>query len=269
MAFEFSDRHIETYQTRGYTVFEQILPATLIADLRRVTDQAREMARDEGGAQAQRLQPIANYDLEAQPFRDYADLPELVDALSRVLTPRHRHGDLEYLGVLFEPRDLPWATHWHRDWRDNVAGLPLDKWDEVFADIDYFNQINSALYEDSSTWVVPGSHLRRDLPREIERFPDRPVPGPEVDGKTYEERERTCLTYCQSMPDAVQLHLEAGDFALYRNTLWHIGNYVPHKKRATLHDGPKTPEFIRFIEQAREISVKRREAGHGMENPNA
>ena len=53
MAFEFSDRHIETYQTRGYTVFEQILPATLIADLRRVTDQAREMARDEGGAQTQ------------------------------------------------------------------------------------------------------------------------------------------------------------------------------------------------------------------------
>ena len=61
MAFEFSDRHIETYQTQGYTVFEQILPATLIADLRRVTDQAREMARDEGGAHAQRLQPIANY----------------------------------------------------------------------------------------------------------------------------------------------------------------------------------------------------------------
>ena len=138
----------------------------------------------------------------------------------------------------------------------------------MFDDIDYFNQINCALYEDSCTWVVPGSHLRRDLPREVERFPDRPIPGPDLEGKTYEERESICLDYCQSMPGAVQLRLEAGDFALYRNTLWHMGNYVPYKKRATLHDGPKTPEFRDFIESNRIEAAERREQGHGRENPN-
>ena len=41
---------------------------------------------------------------------------------------------------------------------------------------------NCALYEDTSTWVVPGSHLRHNLPREKERFPTRPIPVPELEG---------------------------------------------------------------------------------------
>jgi hypothetical protein len=48
------------------------------------------------------------------------------------------------------------------------------------------------------------------------------------------------------MPGAVCLHLDAGDFALYRNTLWHLGNYVPYGKRATLHDAADTPEFLEW-----------------------
>ena len=70
------------------------------------------------------------------------------------------------------------------------------------------------------------------------------------------------------MPGAVQLHLDAGDFALYRNTLWHIGNYVPYRKRATIHDGALTAEFKDWIAKAGEAAKKRRKTGHGMENPN-
>jgi hypothetical protein len=269
MAFTFSERHIEEYHTLGYTVFRQILPPSLIRDLRRVTDQAREIARAKSGGQVQRLQPVARYDIDQQPFIDYAELPELLDAITRTLTPRHYHGDREMLGVLLEPRDLPWCTQWHRDWRDNISGLPLAMWDEVFLDINLFNQVNCALYDDASTWVVPGSHLRRDLPREVERFPDRPIRGPHLEGKDAEERERLCLEYCQSMPGGVPLYLRAGDFTLYRNTLWHMGSYVPYCKRATLHDGVFTPEFKAWMTAALETARQRREAGHGMENPNA
>jgi ectoine hydroxylase-related dioxygenase (phytanoyl-CoA dioxygenase family) len=141
-------------------------------------------------------------------------------------------------------------------------------WDEVFDDINMFNQINCALYEDSCTWFVAGSHLRRDLPREAKLFPDRPIAGLDLKDKTVEERERVCLEYCRSMPGSVQLHLEAGDFALYRNTLWHLGNYVPYKKRATLHDSATTPEFDEWSRKASEAAQKQREAGNGMENPN-
>ena len=120
-----------------------------------------------------------------------------------------------------------------------------------------------------STWFVPGSHLRRDLPQEAARFPDRPIDPPELEGKSAEEREYAGRDYCRSMPGAVQAHLEAGDYCLYRNSLWHLGNYVPYRKRATIHDGVMTPEFVAWSAEARAESAARREAGYGMENPNA
>lgn len=268
MTFKVSDYHIEEYHRHGYTVFRNILPTSLICDMRRVADVARDMAREKNGPQVQRLQPVANYALELQPFKDYAELPELIDAIVKVLTPHHQHTNPQVLGILFEPAEMPYCTVWHRDWRDNAAGLDLAMWDEVFGDINCFNQVNCALYQDHCTWLVPGSHLRQDLPREIERFPDRPIVGPNLQGKTSEEREQLCLEYCQSMPGAVQLHLEAGDFALYRNTLWHLGNYVPYCKRATLHDVVDTPAYVSWRTKAMEVARKRREAGFGMENPN-
>ncbi len=268
MAFQFSDRHIDEYHTQGYTVFRQILPPSLVGELRRVAEKARHLARQQRGPQAQRLQPVGNYDLDQQPFIDYAELAPLNDAIHRVLTPRHYHGDRKMLGILLEPAELPWCTQWHRDWRDNVAGLDLKTWDARFSDIDLFNQVNCALYEDTCTWVVPGSHLRRDLPGEAARFPERPIAGPVLEGRTYEERERLCLDYCRSMPGAARLFLEAGDFTLYRNTLWHLGNYVPYQQRATLHDAVDTPEFAAWREEALAAAQKRREAGFGMENPN-
>ena len=76
------------------------------------------------------------------------------------------------------------------------------------------------------------------------------------------------LEYCRSMPGAERLYLEAGDLALYRSTLWHIGNYVPYKKRATLHDNAMTPAFRAWIDEMRVEAKERLAAGIGMENPN-
>lgn len=252
MPFRLSDQQIEEYHTQGYTVFRGLVPPSLLTDLRRVTDRAREIARAKHGPQAQRLQPVFAYELDHRPFEAYGELPELKEAIARLLSPRHTTPTRAMLGVLLEPAELPWCTPWHRDWRDNVADLNVAAWEAVFRDLNYFNQVNCALYADSSTWVVPGSHLRDDLPRERDRFPTRPIPGPRLEGLSYEERERACLEYCRSMPGAVCLHLDAGDFALYRNTLWHMGNYVPYVKRATLHDVVDTPEFVEWRKTARE-----------------
>ncbi|HEX4123857.1 MAG TPA: phytanoyl-CoA dioxygenase family protein [Tepidisphaeraceae bacterium] len=240
MAFPFSERQIEEYHRDGYTVFRGILPPALIAELRRVTDKGRELARARHGPQAQRLQPVFSFDLDLQPFRDYLELPALVDSVQRVLTPRYWPGNPRVLGVLLEPADEPWCTNWHRDLRDFTTDpRQLASFAEHFSDINFFNQVNCALYEDDSTWIVPGSHLRaEDSAAERERFPTTPAPGPKLDGLSAAERERVCLEYCQSMPGAVRLHLDAGDYCLYRNTTWHIGSYVPYRKRATLHDTP-------------------------------
>ncbi len=269
MAFIFSDQHIEEYRTLGYTVFRQILPASLVGDLRRVADEARRIAREEHGLQAQRLQPVGRYDLDQQPFIDYGELAVLKDAIHRLLSPAHSHGNRDVYGILLEPATDAYCTQWHRDWRDNASGLDLARWDEHFLDDRYFNQVNCALYADSCTWVVPGSHLRRDLQREIKRFPRRPIARPLLEDKSAVEREQLCIDYVTSMPGAVQLHLEAGDFCLYRNTLWHIGNYVPYRQRATLHDAVDTAEFAAWRDEVLADATKRREQGMGMENPNA
>ena len=147
MPFTFNDKHITDYHTLGYTVFESILPDSLLGDLRRVTDKAREIAYEVTGRQAQRLQPLANYDLDLQPLKDYGELPELNDAIHRVLTPNHYHADLTRTGVLLEPADHPWCTNWHRDWRDHMPEEIFESefredWDNQTHHIDYMNQIN-------------------------------------------------------------------------------------------------------------------------------
>jgi ectoine hydroxylase-related dioxygenase (phytanoyl-CoA dioxygenase family) len=239
MPLHATQQHIDEYQRDGFTVFRRILPPTLVADLRRVADRARELARQQQGPQAQRLQPLGEHELDPQPLRDYLQLPELVDAVHAVLSPRHAHtAGLGLVGMLFEPADHPWATTWHRDWRETVPEVRR-RWLESFHELDLFNQANCALYDDDCAWVVAGSHRRSaDTPGEIAA-----APMPSLEGLGDVEVERALLDYCRHMPGAVQLRLGPGDYALYRNSLWHIGSYRPSARRATLHDFVDTPAF--------------------------
>lgn len=267
--FQFSERHIEEYQRLGYTVFRGIVPPTLIADLRRQCDLAVQIVRERDGAQTQRFQPVSAFAIDHAPFEEFQNLPPIRDAVARVLTPQHEaSGGLDLLGVLIEPAKHAWCTAWHRDWRDNVQGLDLKAWQARSQDIDLFNQVNCALYEDSCTWVVPGSHLRGDSDAEIARFPTRPIAEPNLSGLSGAERERVCLDYCQSLPGAQRLLLDAGDYCLYRNTLWHLGNYIPYRKRATLHDAPMTSAFRDWFTVMPKLAAERVASGASWENPN-
>ena len=248
MRFKFCHSMILDYRTQGYVVFRQILPLSLIRDLRRATEKVHQYAREKGGPQAQRLQPIINYDMDLKPFYDYANLPELVDAIGSVLTPRHQiaRGEVKRTGVLLEPAEKPWCTRWHRDLRHaekffETSNVPdMEEFRRIKSDPLWFNQINCPLYEDNSLWYVPGSYLRMDLPEEVTAA-EAPLPPEEA---SYEERERKCLQYTQAMPGAVRLYMDAGDFALYHPRGWHIGVYLPDRKRVTIHDYAPTPEYL-------------------------
>ncbi len=251
MAFEFSERHIDEFKTRGYTVFRQIVPPSLIRDLRAAAEEARRLAREKGGPQAQRLQPVGAYEIDRGPFVDFSGLPELVDAVARVLTPRHSPSNPETCGILLEPAEEPYCTTWHRDGRS--AGTDMGPWRRMFHHVDFFNQTNCPLYRDSSLWYVPGSHLRPD-DFSLEAPLDREGPKTSIDleGMDSEERERVCNEYVLAMPGAVRLDLEAGDYALYRSNAWHLGTYVPYTKRATLHDYVDTPAFYEWRKSGEE-----------------
>ncbi len=261
MAFQFSEKHMGEFQMQGFTIFRGILPPALISDLRRASARGCELVRKARGPQIQRFQPISKFEIERGPFEEYRNLPELRDALARVLSPRHRHGDPDILGVLVEPAEKAWCTNWHRDWIDHLPPGVLDVHPTNFQDPGLFDQTNCALYEDGSTWLVPGSHLRRTaLPGEMDAFNGRPTVAPNFEGMTDAAREQACVEYCRRMPGAVQVHLNAGDLALYRCVMWHIGSYAPYRKRATLHDIPDTPEYAAWRKRIEVIQKEQRPA---------
>ncbi len=237
MPFQYHDGLREEYQTAGFIVLRDLIPAALLTDLRSETDRAREIARREHGEQAQRLQPIYRYpELNPQPFRDFLNLPELQKVVENVLSPEHKQSNI--MGVLLEPAEEAWATNWHRDWAHHVQNLSPERFETVKRNLRMFNQLNGALYEDGSLWAVPYSHNRPDTPEELTAFPQNPPSSPAITPEmTSTERERVCLRYARSMPGAVQLLLGAGDVAFYRACMWHIGAYIPYRRRATLHDG--------------------------------
>ncbi len=252
MAFEITSQHVADFHRDGFVVFRDLLPGSLIKDLRAQADIALTIAR-ERSPQAQRLQPIASHAaIDMKPFDDYHSLPNLQKGLDALFgevfgCQPDPHGTRTAMAILFEPRDMPYCTAWHRDWRDNIRGLMTHEWRKLMMDLRYFNQVNLALYGDECTWVVPGSHLRDDTPDEFNRFPARPIEGPNLTGLDAVETELACMRYTTSLAGAVQARLNPGDYLLYRNSLWHIGNYVPYKKRATIHDGIFSREFESFF----------------------
>ncbi len=68
---------IDEYLANGYHIFRNIIPSSLLADLRRQADIARELAHEINGRQTQRIQPIDQYAdrIDLQPFRDYVESP--------------------------------------------------------------------------------------------------------------------------------------------------------------------------------------------------
>jgi hypothetical protein len=248
MAFIVSEQHFAEFHTQGFTVFRKILPTSLVADLRRACEPGATEVRTKSGLNAQRFQPVSGFAVDQRPFQDFLELPPLLDAIRAVLTPRHSISPRIFMGVLIEPTVEPYALDWHRDYlRSWIAGEMRADVLAKLADLDYFNQSNCALYDDSSLWVVPGSQSRPSLPHETRIHEEGHRLGERTKGRPHEEIERLCLAYVRSMPGATQLHLETGDFALYRQNLWHTGNYVTYRKRATLHNHVDTPEFVSWM----------------------
>lgn len=244
MAFRYEDRHRDEYFADGLTVLRGLIPASLLTDLRREAEKAREIARREHGPQTQRLQPVYRYpELDARPFRDFLGLPELRRTVEGILGQDHSESDI--MGILFEPQESAWATHWHRDWGYNLPGIDVEAFFEaVESQPRMFNQFNGALYDDHSLWVIPGSQSRRDTDAERAAFGGQiPPPSPPVTpGMSAEEAELACSSYVRQMPGGVPVLLAAGDVAFYRAVSWHLGSYVPYVKRATLHDGFYGPD---------------------------
>jgi ectoine hydroxylase-related dioxygenase (phytanoyl-CoA dioxygenase family) len=237
--FKLSDAHRDEYVRDGFTVFRRIIPPSLIGDLRRATSRVRGETLDKW-----QLQPIASHIDDLGPFEDYASLPILRDALAALFGEPRTHANFaESCGLFVEPPDTPMSTPWHRDWTGTFPGLPLEQWQTLCGDPGYFSQCNCPLYQDSATWIVPSSHLWLNHRAAVEVASRQPK---DFDGL---ELELALMENCRAMPGALQVHLEPGDFLLYRNTTWHRGVYVPYRRRATIFDFVDSPEYARWRER--------------------
>ncbi len=243
------------YRDQGYIVLERVVPAPLVDRLRAVAEEARGIARRLHGPQAQRLQPMGDH-VDVAALREFVTLPDFAAAIRTILSERHYLNPPEEMAVLFEPATQCWSTEWHRDVRDHMLDEAMFKealcgrdWTELATNLANFNQFNCALYEDTSTWFVPGSHARMtDTAGEVAaaRAESRTTLDNKERRRSEAEQELAQLAYCRNMPGAVQLILQPGDLVLYRNTAWHLGGYVPYRRRATLHGQADTPEFAQF-----------------------
>ena len=70
MAFHFQDSMVNEYLSEGYLIFRGIVPPSLLTDLRREAEKARDLAHKLNGPQTQRIQPLSNYadELDLKPF---------------------------------------------------------------------------------------------------------------------------------------------------------------------------------------------------------
>lgn len=249
----------QKYREEGYHIIPQVIPPSLLKDLRREGAKAQEIARRIDGPQSQRLSALDTYrdELDMKVFRDFDEIEGLNEAIQELLTPAHFLQPTADATILFGPRDRPWSTEWHRDFRDHIEEAPwkehlADKWEEISNDFNIWNQVNCPLYEDNSTWYVPGSFKRTHNTKaenELYASTTQEILRDEANEQTDEALELFCLNYCQAMPGAVQLVLNPGDFCIYRNIGWHIGNYVPYRKRMTIHTQCDTKDFVDFRKQ--------------------
>lgn len=235
MTFRYTEQHRIEYFRHGVTVLRGLIPPALLTDLRQEAEKARQIARLKSGPQAQRLQPQWSYEeLDLKRFRDFQTLPGLRAAVKGILGTEHRVGDR--LAVFLEPAQDAWCTAWHRDW-GNVRGVDQEEFFRTAADLKMHNQLNAALYDDHSLWVVPGSDRRKDTSEERGAFEESPPEGPVLTAEMSPAlREAECIRYAQRMPGGSPVLLFAGDVAFYRACIWHLGFYVPYVRRATLHD---------------------------------
>src|SRR5687768_9251852 len=113
----------------GFVILRDVLPVSLIRDLRHECDKGAVAVRQKKGGQSQRFQPLSDYAdlMDLRPFKDYAELPELHAAFKRILGPNVFYGKPEVAGVFLEPTDLPWSSTWHRDITRKSSRLETDE----------------------------------------------------------------------------------------------------------------------------------------------
>lgn len=135
--------------------------------------------------------------------------PIIISAVRRILDCSADNLVMELYNLLVRP-DRDFELRWHRD--DIRPDVSVKEEESRLQEALSHTQWNSALYDDESLIVVPGSHLRARL-----------------DG------ERNAEPFDSNMADQKVVGIRAGDVVFYNNNILHRGVYKSNVQRMTLH----------------------------------
>ncbi|KZT00115.1 uncharacterized protein LAESUDRAFT_804166 [Laetiporus sulphureus 93-53] len=173
------------------------------------------------------VQHIMHPDLGEPAFAQWYTSDALVDVIKELLECEEDELQMELFNMLINPESHAFALRWHRDDVREIATV-----DEERKALDVWHcgvQWNTALYNDSCLYVVPGSHK---VPRTPEQWalsstldsPDNPMAMPGAVRVTL-QRRFTALKQASA----------AGETVFYNNNILHCATYDPEERRATLH----------------------------------
>jgi hypothetical protein len=133
--------------------------------------------------------------------------PQLLDVIEALIGTQLRY---HLCTLLVSAERKPYHINWHRD-SARDGEVPLE---QLMARLKSGVQLNGALYDDETLYIVPGSHRREitDAERHILQH------SPKAD-----------------IPDQMAVTLKAGDIVFYNSSILHKGHNRTGEKRQTLH----------------------------------
>ena len=145
--------------------------------------------------------------IREQALVDVLAHPQILDTIEALIGNRLRY---HLCTLLVSSERKPYHINWHRDASPD-GEVPLET---LLRRLKSHVQLNGALYDDETLYIVPGSH-RRELA----------------------DAERAVLqqTPKAAMPNQLAVKLKAGDIVFYNSSLLHKGYNLDGARRQTLH----------------------------------
>ncbi|KAJ7646714.1 hypothetical protein FB45DRAFT_821192 [Roridomyces roridus] len=163
------------------------------------------------------VQHVMHPDLHEPAFSQWYTSTPLIGAVETLLGCQETELQMELFNLLINPVAHNFALRWHRD---DIRGEATDA--EERAALDAWKphgiQWNTALYDDSCLYVVPGSHKVTRTPEQRVHSEGMEAPNDPLD-----------------MPGAIQVSLKPGDTVFYNSNILHCAAYDCKAPRATLH----------------------------------
>ncbi|CAE7158397.1 unnamed protein product [Rhizoctonia solani] len=162
------------------------------------------------------VQHIMHPNLHEPVFARWYGSEGVIGAAASLLGCSEHQVQMELFNLLINPDRHTFALRWHRD---DVPETASPEEEIAALQTNFFGvQWNTALYDDTCLFVVPGSHREPRTPEQRALSSTQEAPKDPMD-----------------MPGAICVKLKAGDTVFYQNNILHTAAYHPEVKRATLH----------------------------------